>query len=147
MGVTGQLRNMHSKDDLNNNCSVWSGPANQCCLIKSSFIRTQFHRNSGCVDSGGRCWRSKCPSRTITAASSVVAYFAGFCGFAERLTRPRRECSRWCTEVGVAALSACRRPKYRGRTAAQRAGPAAPTATRSACAAVAEGDENWRRAL
>ena len=30
----------------------------------------------------------------VTAASSVVAYFAGFCGFAERLTRPRRECSR-----------------------------------------------------
>lgn len=147
MGVTGRLWNMHSKDDLNNNCSGGSGPATHCWQIKSSFIRTQFHRNSGCVDGGGRCWQSKCPSGTITAVSSAVADFAGFCGFAERLTRPRRECSRWCTGVGVAAPSACKQPTCRGHRTVQRTGPAAPTATRNACAGVAEGDESWRQAL
>lgn len=147
MGVTGQLRDMHDKDCLNNISALWSGPANQRWLVKSSFIRTQFHRNSGCVDGGRRCWRSKCPSRTITAASCAVACSAAFYGSAEQPPRPRRGCSRWRTEVDAAAPSACRQPEYRGCRTAQRAGLSAPTATTRACAGGAEGDGSWRPAL
>lgn len=138
---------MHNKDGLNNSSALWSGAANQRWLVQSSFIRTQFHRNSGCVDDGRRCWWSKCPSRTITAASCAVACSAGFCGFAEQPPRPRRGCSRWHTEVGAAALSVCRQPECRGCRRAQRAGLSAPTATTRACAGGAEGDGSWRLAL
>lgn len=147
MGVTGQLRDMHNKDGLNNSSALWSGPANQCWLVQSSFIRTQFHRNSGCVDGGRRCWQSKCPSRTITTLSCAVACSAGFCGSAEQPPHPRRGCSRWHTEVDAAALSACRQPEYRECRTAQRAGLSALTATMRACAGGAEGDGSWRLAL